>query len=56
MGGKCGSRALKSRDAERIARRVEQLRRVFDQGFLSRAEFETMKRYVEAEAESHTRA
>lgn len=50
MARKCHGQALKSPDAERIALRVEQLRRIFDQGFLTRAEFEAMKRHVEDEA------
>jgi hypothetical protein len=29
------------------ARRIEELRRVFDQGFITRSEFENMKRQLE---------
>jgi hypothetical protein len=36
----------------RRLRRIEQLRRVFDQGFLSEAAFEQLKRDVESHANS----
>ena len=34
--------------AEQAAQRIEELRRVYDEGFLDRDEFETMKRHIEA--------
>jgi hypothetical protein len=41
--------------AEQAARRVEELRRVFEQGFLSKDRFEAMRRDIEAQVKATRR-